>query len=170
MRSLVLSEPPLLRWLPRLAGGKPLYDDFMSKVWEPAARGFREQDAAGIKAAVNGFGELGYSGSDEKMTFDTLPADVRSALMENALEWRALTGSQDAFPDLPFDAVRRIKVPTLLLSGEHSLALHGLIDGQLEKLLPRNERVILPKATHEMWNEYPEDCRNAALAFFAKHD
>jgi non-heme chloroperoxidase len=169
VRSLVLSEPPLLRWLPRLEGGKPLYDDFMNKIWDPATRGFREQDEAGIKAAVDGFGELGYSGSDEKMTYATLPAEVRSAAMENALEWRALTASRDAFPDLSFTAVSQIKVPTLLLSGQHSLALHGLIDSKLEQLLPRNERVILPKATHEMWNEYPEDCRNAALAFFARH-
>ena len=72
-------------------------------------------------------------------------------------------------PGLPRSAVSRSRVPTLLLSGERSLALHGLIDSQLEKLLPRHERIILAKATHEMWNEYPEECRAAALAFFAKH-
>lgn len=169
VRSLVLSEPPVLRWLPELEGGKPLFTDFMSKVWEPTARGFREGDEAGAKAAVDGFGELGYSGSDEKMTFSALPPEFRSLLLKNAPEWRALTLSKDAFPDLPLSAVRRIKAPTLLLSGQRSLALHGVIDRQLESLLPQNERIILAKATHEMWNEYPDECRSAALAFFAKH-
>jgi non-heme chloroperoxidase len=169
VRSLVLSEPPVLQWLPKMEGGKPLFTEFMTKVWEPAARGFRVGDEAGLKAAVDGFGELGYSGTDQKMTFATLPPEVRSALLKNASEWRALTNSKNAFPDLPPSAVRRVKVPTLLLSGQRSLLLHRMIDSQLEKLLPHGERIIVSKATHEMWNEYPEECRSAALMFFAKH-
>ena len=77
--------------------------------------------------------------------------------------------SKDAFPALPVAAVKRIRLPTLLLSGQRSLALHGVIDKQLATLLPQVERTILANATHEMWNEFPEECRNAAIAFFAKH-
>jgi pimeloyl-ACP methyl ester carboxylesterase len=169
VRSLVLSEAPLLRWLPELEGGQPLFTDFMSSVWEPATRGFRKGDDAGVKAAVDGFGALGYSDADQKFTFATLPLEVRSALLENASEWRALTNSKNAFPDLSPGAVRRIKVPTLLVSGQRSLMLHRMIDSQLEKLLPHGERIIVSKATHEMWNEYPKECRSAALVFLAKH-
>ena len=169
VRSLVLSEPPVLRWLPEFKGGQPLFTEFMTRVWEPAARGFREGDDLGVKAAVNGFGALGYSGIDQKMTFATLPLPVQGALLENAREWRALTMSKDAFPVLSIETVRRIQTPTLLLSGQRSLKLHGVIDSQLETLLPRKERIIVPNATHEMWNEYPEECRSAALVFFAKH-
>ena len=66
-------------------------------------------------------------------------------------------------------AVDDVEVPALLLSGQRSLKLADLIDGRLERLLPQAQRMILANATHEMWNEYPEECRNAALAFFAKH-
>jgi len=169
VRSLVLSEPPVLRWLPALEGGKPLFDDVMAKLWEPATRGFRQSDAAGVTAAIDGFGELGYSGTDQKLTFAALPPEVRSMLLDNAPEWRALTRSRDAFPELPLDAVRRIKAPTLLLSGERSVALHGLLDRQLETLLPNSQRIVMAKATHEMWNEFPAECRSAALAFIARH-
>jgi len=169
VRSLVLSEPPMLRWLPQLDGGKTLFADFMGKIWEPAARGFRIGDEAGVKAAVDGFGDLGYSGSAEKMTLAGLPPEVRIALLQNAPEWKALTISKDAFPVLSLSAVKGVKAPTLLLSGQRSLALHGVIDRQLEMLLPQHERIILANATHEMWNEDPEKCRDAALAFFAKH-
>ena len=169
VRSLVLSEPPVLRWLPKLDGGKPLFTEIMSKLWEPTVRGFREGDEAGVRAAIDGFGELGYSGTDEKMTFATLPPELRTILVSNAAEWKALTMSKDAFPDLPFTSVRRIKVPTLLLSGQRSLTLHGLIDQQLERLLAHHERIILPNATHEMWNEYPEECRRVTLEFLRKH-
>jgi non-heme chloroperoxidase len=169
VRSLVLSEPPLMRLLSELEGGKAIFDEFMSTVWEPATRGFLVGPEAGVKAAVDGFGELGYSGSDTKMTFEALSPMVRDPLMENALEWKALTISQDPFPDLPRSAIAHIKVPTLLLSGQRSLTLHGLIDTQLEKLLPLRERIIISNATHEMWNEYPEGCRNATLVFIGKH-
>ena len=82
---------------------------------------------------------------------------------------RALTISKNAFPDLPVAAVKRIRSPTLLLSGQRSLALHGMVDSHLAALLPQVERIILANATHEMWNAQPEECRSAAFAFFAKH-
>jgi Alpha/beta hydrolase family len=169
VRSLVLSEPPILRWLPALAGGKPLFTEFMSTVWEPTTRGFRKSDAAGVEAAVNGFGELGYSGTDEKMTFATLPPEARGMLLENAPEWKALTMSKDAFPEVRLDAIRGLATPTLLLSGGRSLKLSHAIDEQLLGLLPNGRRTILPDATHEMWSEFPEECRSAAIAFLADH-
>ena len=168
VRSLALSEPPVLPWLREMEGGPALFTEFMSKVWEPAARGFREQDEAGVKAALDGFGELGYSGTDQKMTFATLPPEARSVLLENAPEWRVLTMSKGAFPALPLSTIKRIKAPTLLLSGQRSLKLANLIDRRLEGLL-QAQRIILANATHDMWDEYPEACRNAVLAFFARH-
>ena len=169
VRSLTLSEPPVLPLLRGIEGGPVLFTEFMSKVWEPAARGFRERDEAGVKAAVDGFGELGYSGTDQKMTFATLSAEDRRVLLENAAEWRALTMSKEAFPALPPSTIKRIKAPTLLLSSQRSLKLADLIDRRLEGLLPQARRTIVANATHEMWNEYPAECRNAAIAFFARH-
>lgn len=169
VRSLVLSEPRLLRLLPGTKGGQHLFTEFMSKVWQPTTRGFLKSDEAGVMAAIEGFGELGYSGTDQKMTFATLPPEIRSALLENASEWKALTMSKDAFPPLPPNAIKHIKAPTLLLSGRKSLRLSNAIDAQLERLLPQGRRIILANATHEMWSEYPAECRNAAIAFFDKH-
>ena len=169
VRSLVLAEPPVLCWLPELERGQPLFTDLMSKVWQPATRGFQESDEAGVKAAIDGFGELGYSGTDVKMTFAALPPELQTMLVSNAAEWKALTMSKEAFPKLPFSTVKNIRAPTLLLSGQRSLALHGLIDKQLQRLLVNNERIVVPNATHEMWNEYPDECRKLTLAFLAKH-
>jgi len=169
VRSLVLSEAPLLPWLNDIPSGKPVFTEFMTKVWEPATRGFVVSDEAGVKAAVDGFGELGYSGTDQKMTFATLPPEFRNSVLDNALEWRALTMSKEQFSALSPETVKRIKTPTLLLSGERSMKLAAMIDSQLEKLLPHAERTILAGATHEMWNEYPGECRSAAMGFLAKH-
>jgi non-heme chloroperoxidase len=169
VRSLVLSEPPVLRLLPEIAGGQPLLVDFMSKVWQPTAEGFRVSEEAGVRAAVNGFGDIGYSGTDQKMTFESLPPEVRGFLLENAPEWKALTGSKDAFPLLPAADIKRIKAPTLLMGGAQSLALAHAIDGLLVRTLPHARRVVIAKATHDMWSEHPKECRDATIAFLKKH-
>ena len=148
---------------------KPLFTEFMTKGL--GARGPRISSGrrGGREAAVDGWRRTRHSGTDQKVTFATLRPEVRSALRKNAPEWRALTMSKDAFPALPLEAVRRIRAPTLLLSGQRSLMLHRMIDSQLERLLAQQERIIVSNATHEMWSEYPEECRRAALVFFAKH-
>jgi pimeloyl-ACP methyl ester carboxylesterase len=169
VRSMVLAEPPLLRWLPEIVGGKALYDEFMRIVWEPTTRGFRKGNVAGVTAAVNGFGALGYSGTEEKMTFTTLPPEVRSVILDNAAEWKALTMSRNAFPPLPFAAASKIDTPTLLLGGQRSLRLANVIDGEIARRLPHGQRIVLAGATHEMWNEYPEECRTAAMEFIDQH-
>jgi hypothetical protein len=54
----------------------------------------------------------------------------------------------------------------LLLSGEKSYRFLGLIDEELALLLPHNQRIILPGATHRMWHEKPDACRNDVLDFW----
>ena len=169
VRSLVLSEPPVLRWLPDLHGGQPLFSEFMTRIWEPTARAFRDGDEAGLRATIDGFGEAGYLLGGEKATWAALPPEFRKPLFENVGEWRALTQSKDAFPVLTESAVKGIRAPTLLLSGERTLPLNKLIDARLESLLPHRERIVVALASHEMWSEKPEECRKAALAFLAAH-
>jgi pimeloyl-ACP methyl ester carboxylesterase len=169
VRSLVLAEPPVLRLLPKIAGGEALFTEFMTKLWQPTRAAFRQSDEAGVRAAVNGFGEIGYSGTDQKMTFASLPPEVRAFLLENAPEWRALARSKDAFPSLSTSAIARIETPTLLMGGARSLPLAHAIDGLLERALPHVRRVVIADATHDMWSEHPQECRDAALAFLTMH-
>ena len=101
VRSVVLAEPPLLRWLPGLPGGQRLYDDFMNGVWNPTGREFRRGNSEqAMRLTVDWFGRNGYLIDGKPALFETLPAETRGFIMENALEWQALTTSSDAFPML----------------------------------------------------------------------
>lgn len=42
VRSLVLSEAPVLRWLPQLKGGQVLFTDLMTKLWQPRRAPFKK--------------------------------------------------------------------------------------------------------------------------------
>ena len=70
------------------------------------------------------------------------------------------------FPDWGPQAVRKIAAPALLLSGEKSDRFLALIDEELARLLPHHHRIILRGATHRMWFEQPEPCRNAVPDFW----
>ncbi len=77
--------------------------------------------------------------------------------------------SSSSFPrTMRRDDVKRLTVRTLMLSGENSYPLGKLIDAELERVLPNEQRVIVPEATHETCNEQPAFCVQAIRAFLAK--
>jgi len=170
VRSIVLAEPPLLRWLPDLADGKALYADFMDNMWVPTGREFRRgKTEQAMRVTIDWFGKNGYLIGGEPARFDTLPAEAREFMMANALEWQALTTSSDAYPFLDRAKVTGIRVPILLMSGEKTLLMNQRIDAELQRLLPKADAVVIPGATHEMWSEQPDLCRSQVSAFIAKH-
>jgi non-heme chloroperoxidase len=170
VRSLVLAEPPLLRWLPGLPGGQRLYADFMNNIWRPTGREFRQGNSErAMRVTIDWFGKNGYLIDGKPARFDALSAETRGFIMENALEWQALTTSSDAFPMLDRAAVKAIKVPILLMSGENTMRMNKRINAELERLLPKAEVVVIRGATHEMWAEQPDVCRAIVASFLVKH-
>jgi pimeloyl-ACP methyl ester carboxylesterase len=101
---------------------------------------------------------------------DALPAEVRSRLASDLPEWKALLTSRDAFPNIDRNAVKGLTVPTLLITGEKTLPEMRMITYELSRLLPDAKVVAIPGATHDMWIEAPEACRNATLKFIGAHD
>jgi pimeloyl-ACP methyl ester carboxylesterase len=170
VRSVVLAEPPLLRWLPALPGGQGLYADFMNNMWVPTGVEFRRGNPEqAMRMTIDWFGKNGYLLEGKPAYFDALPADIRGFIKENSLEWQALTMSSDAFPMLDRGAVKAITVPILLMSGQNTMQINKLINAELHRLLPKAETVMVPGATHEMWAEQPEVCRARVASFLAEH-
>ena len=170
VRSVVLAEPPLLRWLPKLPGGQHLYADFMNKMWNPTGREFRlGNPEQALRITIDWFGRNGYLIEGKPAQFDGLPAEIRSFIMANSLEWQALTTSSDAFPMLDRAAVKDITVPILLMSGQNTMEMNKQIDAELQRLLPKAETAVIRGATHEMWAEQPDVCRARVASFLAKH-
>jgi pimeloyl-ACP methyl ester carboxylesterase len=122
-----------------------------------------------MRLTTDWFGQNGYLIEGKPARFDDLSAETRSFMMANALEWQALTTSSDAFPMLDREAVKAVKAPVLLMSGENTMQLNKRIETELERLLPEAETVVIRGATHEMWAEQPDACRARAASFFARH-
>ena len=162
LRSLTLAEPPIMKWLPQIPGGEAELDKFMTTMWKPAGEAFRkEQSETALRITCDYFSGKG--------SYDKLPEEGRRLLMSNIREWKALTTSQDSFPMVDRDAVRRLKVPTLLITGEKTLNPMRMIIEELSRVMPGAECVTIRGATHDMWMEEPEACGKATLSFLDKH-
>ena len=162
VRTLVLTEPPALGLARDNPRGKALFDEFMDNLWTPAAQAFNKNENETALRVTFKF----FAGAD---VLDQVPAKVRSDMMSNIREWRALTTSRNAFPIIEREDIKKIRKPVLMISGEKTLPILKFVDAELESLLTNKERVILKDASHDMWSEQPEAVREAVLTFLNKH-
>jgi pimeloyl-ACP methyl ester carboxylesterase len=159
-RTLVLGEPGLELWLRRLPGGETLHQAYMDTI-APAARavqaGDRETAARLFSDAVLGPG-----------VFDQLPPPTRGRLRDNA---RLLAFERPELDDSPFSCADagRITAPTLLLTGDGSPAMFGLVAEELGRCLPGCERATIPNASHLLHGMNPQAYSETVLAFLERH-
>jgi pimeloyl-ACP methyl ester carboxylesterase len=129
---------------------------------KPMKAAFQKGDRdAGCRAFIN------YVLADSN-AWGKMPEAARHDVLSHAREWDVMMTTGELFPVIAPQAVRGITAPVLLLSGEKSYGFLGLIDEELTRLLPHARRTILRGATHRMWFEQPETCRDAVLAFWRK--
>lgn len=162
VRSLTLGEPPILPWLEGTQEGAPLVAAFMANVWEPLNRAFQKGDMeGGVRTFINGV--LGQG------IFEKLPKSVRAAMIENAQELKAEASSPGYFSTFACDDARKIKAPTLLLTGELSPPIFRPIIKELLRCIPEAECSIIPKASHNMHTGNPEVYNAKVLSFLSRH-
>lgn len=137
--SLVLAEPPIHQWVKDTPDGAAVYKEFMTTLWQPAAEAFQTGDDRGaMRILVDGF-----SGTHR---FEHLPAEVRETILQNSRFFKALTASADPFPNVSKDKVKKLRIPTLIITGENTLPIYKLVNQELARLLPQAERAVIPKA------------------------
>ncbi len=156
--SLVLAEPPLHRWACINPDGQWLYDAFIHDVWHAAGDAFAlgEQRRAMAVLAEGMWGKpMLESWSNERI----------EAAMRNARAMHVLTGASDPFPDLTRSAVSRLSMPTLLLQGAQTSALHRRVMCELGNVMRQAMRVEIANAGHGSPHENPQ-AFNAAIVSF----
>jgi len=161
IRSLTLGEPPIMPLLKTTPEGDAVLGAVITGSIATSEAFKQGNDEEAVRRFVNGV--LG-EGSYEK-----LPPSVQKRLMDNALELKGETSSQDLFPPTTCEDVQKVKAPTLLLDGELSPKMFHLINDMLEHCLPSAERAMIPAASHGLEFENPQAFNETVLAFIAKH-
>jgi pimeloyl-ACP methyl ester carboxylesterase len=161
VRSLVLAEPPVHEWVRDSPSGEAAYNDFMTTIWGPVTKAFKAGDDEGaMKIMVDGV--MGNGG------FDNLSPEGRARAMQNSRFFKANSLSSDPFPNLSKEKVRRLRIPTLIITGENTVKIHKLVNEELARLLPKAEQAIIPKAGHGSPRENPQAFNEAVLKFLTR--
>lgn len=158
VRSLVVVEPPLVRWLPDLPGGTEVAAAFFNRAWTPAAEAFRRGDPTGALRVSLDY--LVFPGA-----LDKLPVEFRAMLMDNIREWEALTTSTDAFPPITPEQLGGLNIPVLVVSGERGLEIARLVDPALARAVRNGKHLEIPEGTHDVCSEQVATCAEAIRAF-----
>jgi esterase len=169
VRRLVLCEAPAVSLLEHLPGdnakvGNAMFADIQARMVKPMQAAFRKGDRdAGIRAF------MAYVFNDPQ-AWDKMSDSSRQETLRDAREWDVMMTTGTLFPDIEPEAIRGIKVPVLMLSGEKSYPFLSLIDEELARLLPNNQRIIVRGAGHQMWFQEPDQCRSAVEEFLRRND
>jgi non-heme chloroperoxidase len=174
VRTLTLAEPPAMSLLAHVPGdaapqGLAMLKDVRANLVAPMKKAFANKRAAQAdktEAAVRIF--IDYV-KGKPGTWDAFSDADKAATLKDAREWEVIFAGGELFPEIRPDEVAQIKAPTLMLSGARSYAFLGLIDQALADLLPGAQHVVFPNATHQMWLEEPEACREAVFKLIDRH-
>lgn len=148
VRRLIIAEPPLLSLAKRFPEGDALYQDFMTRIQNPANAAFAAgDDEIAMRFFVDGFATPG--------RFDALPPEARLGVMQNAGFFKMLARSSDPYPEISRASLRRLSMPVLVITGEKTIAIHRRIDEELSRLIPRARSATIPAAGHESPRENP---------------
>ena len=157
-RSLTIVEPPLVSWLPGIAGGQPVYDDFYGRLVTPVREAFQAGDRdAAFRLTLEYFVGPG--------ALDQVPPEVIANLRLNLRDWEVIFQSRNLLPDIAAADLRKLELPVLMLSGAASYELGKLVDAELERTLPKVRRVLIPEGTHDACVEKPDFCAREIGAF-----
>jgi pimeloyl-ACP methyl ester carboxylesterase len=156
--SLVLAEPPLHRWACATEAGERLYGAFIDGVWRAAAEAF----GLGLQRRAM---QVLTDGMWGRPMFGSWPAERIGAVMCNAVAMKALTQSHDPFPEVDRSVVACLTMPTLLLQGEHTSALHRQVMNELGNVMRDAKRAEIPFAGHASPNENPDGFNAAVVEF-----
>jgi len=173
VRTLVLAEPPaitlfvssqpqpqeLLKLL--LTRPRTALDilKFGSQGVAPATKAIERGDR---EAALQAFGRATLG----REAFERLSPARRQQARDNLID-AELLGS--GFPPLDESEVRTVQAPVLFLAAQQSPSIwHRLLE-RLAEVLPRTERLEIPRAWHIMHEDNPDAYNAAVLSFLARH-
>ena len=164
VRSLVLGEPPLLPLLSRTAVGEATRQSWLRRVTEPSRKAF---ESGNLEEGLRQF----LHGVCGTPCFDNFPQSVRTELVETkAPELRAemMTEMAAYMPPLDCGDLGKVKLPTLLVTGERSPAMFLLITEELERCLEGESHVMVPEASHGLHSDNAGFYNEAVAAFLRR--
>jgi pimeloyl-ACP methyl ester carboxylesterase len=161
VRSLVLAEPSLFSLLLTQREGAMALAQSAAAMTHVTARIREGRAEQGLNDYLNVI--LGPGGAEKITGFS------RRVMLANAHTIEPMLNGMSGSSQFTVAHAAQIKVPTLLLTGEHSPDFFRLTSDTLAQAIPGVQRVVIPGISHGLQLEAPDEFSRAVLEFFARH-
>jgi len=152
VKSLILSEPPLLR-LPEC---ESWHEHLQEELIEKGKAAHESGDSTNVMTVIFEF----FAGSDIQ---GQVPPDFLRSLYANLGEVEALFHSDDPFPDLNTD----IEIPSMIITAGNTMPMLECTNKALLQRMPEAIHLHLPGVTHDMWMTHPDELSRAVNEFIS---
>jgi non-heme chloroperoxidase len=162
--ALVLAEPPAVSLLGDLPPdeaktGDAMLADIQTHMVGPMKTAFAKGER---EKGVSLFVDYVYG---DPHAWDKFSASSRAQTMRDAHEWDVMMTTGTLFPEIAPAAIRHIDVPVLIMTGDQTYPFLKLIDGELARLLPDNQSLLIHGVGHQMWMQEPLLCGDVVETF-----
>jgi pimeloyl-ACP methyl ester carboxylesterase len=163
---VTLGEPPVMPLLVSTSQGESVFQNFMQNAIVPSHSAFQNGEIEeGVRLFINGvLGEGSYK---------NIPVLGRVSMLENAREMMGeMNGISnegvEIFPVSTCNDAKKITIPVLLVEGERSPEMFGLVHDQLEQCFPDVDRAYIPDASHDLKIQEPPAFSDVVLLFLSR--
>jgi non-heme chloroperoxidase len=162
--TLTVNEPDLMPWLVDMEGGKAQLDEYQKRVDFPAMKAMANGDYEScMRIFIDGI--LG------EHTFEKLPPEMRTVIMDNVPELRAeFQASKTYYSAFTPEDAARISVPTLLIEGTRTIGFFRHIAEKFAEQIPHIERALIDGAPHAASTMTPDQFNDVVLDFLGRHN
>ena len=162
VRALVLAEPPMLSWCRFTERGRRARAAFEDEYRVPGRDAFLVgDDRAAVRQLTGGI--VGEQAARQ------LPDEVMQRRYENLQSIRMLTLSSDEFPFLEPEALAALRMPILLMRGEHTTDVHASVFEAMAERMPQAETRVLEGAGHGLDRDNPAGYLACVMDFLERH-
>ena len=163
IRSIVISEPPLISWLPDLPGGQEEYEKMYNNLVRPVQIAFDLRDTADVlRHTFNYF--FGDNVNDQP------PPEARDMIIANFPEWQAFVNSKDVFHGTSAEELKQLKVPVMIITSGKTMPVIRITNEGFIKAFPDAKHLHLPDADHGLWYSHAEQVNDAVMAFLRENN
>ena len=163
VKSLTLGEPPVMSLLQNVPDGGTLGNDFVNEVFIPTAEAFKNNnDKKAVELFIGGV-------LTDSLYFSQAPQQQKDIMMDNLLELKAVVSTENLFPVLDCEDLKKLKTPVLLITGDRSPKILTAIIDELAKCIEKNELKVLSNSSHGLEYENPKEFNKIVLEFLDNH-
>ena len=163
VKSLTLGEPPVMSFLQYIPDGEKLGNDFATKTFIPTAGAFKNtNDKKAVELFIGGV-------LNDSLFFSKASKKQQNLMTDNITELKGMVFSENPFPVLDCEDLKKLKTPVLLIKGDRSPKILTAIIDELAKCIEKNELKVLSNSSHGLEFENPKEFNKIVLQFIGNH-